>query len=56
MKIKRTVYHKEGYKKIGQKVEIELTVDEMKEAHDEYKRYWKGIGGISNENILDKGH
>lgn len=43
MKIKRTVYHKEGYKKVGQDVEIELTVEEMKEAHDEYDLLYKGL-------------
>ena len=35
MKIKRTVYHKEGYKKIGQEVEIELTPEELREAYEE---------------------
>lgn len=36
MKIKRTVYHKEGYKKIGQEVEFELTFDELEAAYYEY--------------------
>ena len=49
MKIKRTIYHKEGYKKVGQEVEIELTIEEMKEAHDEYDRLWKGLGSEAGE-------
>lgn len=35
MKIKRTIYHKEGYKKVGQEVEFELTHEEMRQAFEE---------------------
>lgn len=35
MKIKRTVYHKEGDKNIGQEVEFELTPAEMRQAFEE---------------------
>lgn len=49
MKIKRTVYHKEGYNKVGQEAEIELTADEMKQTHDEYEYLWKGMGSKDGE-------